>query len=433
MNTLSNTSQEWIRQAKSQLEKIDIDLLTRACIFSESAEEKVEAHFGNTVLEQGLSIASELLELNCDNETLAAAIAYPAVYYGQLNKEAIEKQLGSNVHKLLTSAQRIESVQRTLENTSQKQPDNLRKMMLAIVDDVRIVFIKMAECLAILKYLRKNQIQERKKIAQQTIDLYAPLANRLGIGQLKWQLEDLAFQYLNEKQYLAIKAAVKMRRSDREQYIDRLIDQLTQLFKQESIANVSISGRAKHIYSIHKKMQKKQLNFEQLYDTIAFRILVTELEDCYKALSIVHTKWPHIKQEFDDYIANPKSNGYQSIHTAVVGPHKINIEIQIRTYQMHEDAELGVAAHWKYKEGGKQDGYEEKINRLRKMMSWQQDETTQEGNPYSKVFEDQVYVFTPNGDVFDLDAGATPLDFAYHLHTEVGHRCRGAKINGLTH
>jgi len=439
MNDLSEASKKWLENAKRQSDRMDIDLLSRACAFTENLNEKTSTRFADSVLDQGLAMAHELLALKADNETLAAAITYPAVCYSQVGRETIEKHLGKNIHKLLTNAQRIESIQPMLQATSSKKVDNLRKMLLAVIDDVRIVFIKLSECLVILKYLRKNNISERKAIAQQTVDIYAPLANRLGIGQLKWQLEDLSFRFLNEEKYTEIKKALKMRRGDREQYITRMIDKLTQLFKKEGIKDLSISGRAKHIFSIYRKMQKKRLSFEQLYDTIAFRILVPEIEDCYAALGIVHSNWPYIQKEFDDYITNPKPNGYQSIHTAVTGPQNMNIEIQIRTYQMHNDAELGVTAHWKYKEGGKQSTYEDKINRLREIMKWQQEASTQESeeNLYSKVFEDHVYVFTPNGDVFILKAGATPLDFAYHLHTDVGHRCRGAKVNGalvpLTH
>lgn len=439
MSELSDVSKEWLENAKTQSDQLDIDLLTRACLFAEKLNEKTPSPFADSVLTQGLSMASELLEFNADNDSLATAIAYPAVYYGQVDRNTIEKQLGKDTQRLLANAQRIESVQPMLQTTSSKKVDNLRKMLLAVIDDVRIVLIKLAECLVILKYLRKHDAPERIAIAQQTRDIYAPLANRLGIGQIKWQLEDLAFRFLNPEQYQETKKALKMRRDDREQYIKRMITELTALFKKEGIKDLSISGRAKHIFSIYRKMQKKRLSFEQLYDTIAFRILVPKLEDCYTALGVVHSQWPHIKSEFDDYIAKPKPNGYQSIHTAVTGPHDMNIEIQIRTYQMHDDAELGVAAHWKYKEGGTQSTYEDKINRLREIMTWQKDEAAQQSdeNLYSKVFEDRVYVFTPNGDVFDLSAGATPLDFAYHLHTDVGHRCRGAKVNGalapLTH
>lgn len=434
MIDLSDTSIAWLDQAKQQLDRIDLDLMTNACAFAESLNEKAKPRYADNVLNEGLEMAKQLLAFHADNETLAAAIAYPAVYYSDVSRDTIEKQLGKNIYKMLKSAQDIEALQPMAQITSSKKVDNLRRMILAIIDDVRIVLIKLSECLVILKYLRKHDIEEKTAIAQQTMDLYAPLANRLGLGQLKWQLEDLAFRFLNHKEYMEIKKALKMRRTDRDQYIAMIIKELNTLLEKEGIETLSIDGRAKHIFSIHRKMLKKHLSFEQLYDTLAFRIIVPEVKDCYTALSMVHARWPHIQSEFDDYIMKPKPNGYQSIHTAVTGPHGLNIEIQIRTQEMHDDAELGVAAHWKYKEGGgeRQSAYEEKINRLREIMEWQQDESAQEGeeNLYSKVFEDQVYVFTPNGDVFDLPNGATPLDFAYLLHTDVGHRCRGAKVNG---
>jgi len=445
MVELSKTSLDWLEATALRLDNRDITILETACHFAENLNDKAKPPFADSVLEQGLHMADELLELNCDNQTLAAAITYPAIYYTQPSNESIQKQLGENVYKLLATAQRMEAIQDIHATSSKmqanKKVDNLRKMLLAIVDDVRIVLIKLSERLTIMKYLRRDDTAQRRQVADQTMQLYAPLANRLGIGQFKWQLEDLAFRFQHPKEYTEISKALKMRREDRERYIENMIQTLTTLFKAGGIENIEISGRAKHIYSIYRKMQKKDVGFEQLFDTSAFRILVPTLEDCYTALSIVHAEWPHIPEEFDDYIAKPKPNGYQSIHTAVAGPHKMNLEIQIRTYEMHEAAELGVAAHWKYKEGGSApSSYEERINRLREVMDWQQELSPDDpdaSTAYSKMFEDRIYVFTPNGDVFELPAGATPLDFAYHVHTEVGNRCRGAKVNGtlvqLTH
>jgi len=339
--------------------------------------------------------------------------------------------------------------------------------------------VKLAERITIITYLQHHDHEQKEKFANQTITLYAPLANRLGMGQLKWQLEDLAFRILHPEQYEEISKALKMRRTDRESYVKKIIEKLTTLFKAGGVKDPVISGRAKHIYSIYQKMQNKNLTFKELYDTSAFRILVPSVEDCYTALSLVHAEWIHIPEEFDDYIAKPKPNGYQSIHTVVTALKNINIEIQIRTQEMHEKAELGVASHWKYKEGGEaEEQYEEKINRLRKLMDWHQEIADQDAqsenqnisqnisqsktqnknqnkdqkknqskskknsenekesqsqtdNVYSKIFEDRIYVFTPKGEVFDLPLNATPLDFAYYIHTEVGHRCKGAKINDV--
>ena len=440
MTDLSKQSKDWLKNAELRFENLDTDALTQACHFTERLNDKINPPFSESVLTEGLNMANELLELNCDTHTLAAAITYPAIYYNQPSKESIRKQLGENIYKILSSAQRMEAIHDmhslSGDTLAHKKVDNLRKMLLAIVDDVRIVLIKLAERLTIMKYLRHDDTAQRQQIADQTMRLYAPLANRLGIGQFKWQLEDLAFRYLKPQQYAEISKAVKMRRTDRERYIKNTIERLTTLFKEGGIKRVGISGRAKHIYSIYRKMKKKDIAFKELYDASAFRILVPNLEDCYTVLSIVHAEWPHIAEEFDDYIAKPKPNGYQSIHTAVVGPHKVNLEIQIRTYQMHEAAELGAAAHWKYKEGGgaTQSSYEEKINRLREVMDWQQEIGSHDPNAentYSRIFEDRIYVFTPNGDVFDLSPNATPLDFAYHVHSEIGHRCKGAKVNNV--
>ena len=271
-------------------------------------------------------------------------------------------------------------------------------------------------------------------VATECASIYAPLANRLGIGQLKWELEDFAFRYLHPQTYKHIAVMLDEKRADRTQYIEDMVDRLQGLLNEQGI-QATVYGRPKHIFSIWKKMQKKCLSFEQLFDIRAMRIIADRLQDCYAALGIVHANFKHIPNEFDDYIATPKTNGYQSIHTVIVGPQGKSIEIQIRTQQMHQDAELGVAAHWKYKEGssGGRSGYDEKITWLRKLIDWQE-EMSDSGEMLdevrSQVFDDRVYAFTPRGDVVDLPMGATPLDFAYHIHSMVGHRCIGAKVAG---
>jgi GTP pyrophosphokinase len=271
--------------------------------------------------------------------------------------------------------------------------------------------------------------------AKETSNIYAPLANRLGIGQLKWELEDLSFRYLHPEVYKEIAKQLDEKRLDRERYMAEFVDNISQQLKSSDIKGI-ICGRPKHIYSIWKKMQQKSLDFEQLFDVRAVRVIVDELQGCYSALGLVHTSWKHLSKEFDDYVATPKSNGYQSIHTVVIGPEDKTIEIQIRTQQMHDDAELGVAAHWRYKEGnasGKTSGFDEKVSWLRKILQWQED-VSESGELLdelrSQVFEDRIYVFTPGGDVVDLPSGATPLDFAYYIHSNVGHSCIGAKVFG---
>lgn len=422
---------DWL--AKRQLEtRLDLTLLTNACRLASHISDAKPLPYAASALQQGLLIADELLTLNCDSCTLAASIIFPTLYYQKPPVEVIEKYLPADVYSLAQGVEKMDAIQQMGQEKNSGRADNLRKMCLAMVDNVRIVLIKLAEQLVILKYIRHCTAEQQQKIAQQIMNIYAPLANRLGVGQVKWQMEDLAFRYLNPVEYKTISQALKMRREDREILIENFIQRLSQLLEEASVHNAEISGRAKHIYSIYLKIQRKKVDFSQIYDTSAVRILVKTIEDCYKALSIVHTAWQPIHAEFDDYIAKPKPNGYRSIHTVIVSPENVNIEIQIRTYQMHEESELGVAAHWQYKEGGdKRSGYTEKINWLRHIMDWQKEVSAPQNNLYKKIFEDRVYVFTPNGDVFDLEVGATPLDFAYHVHSELGHRCRGAKVNDI--
>lgn len=419
---------DWLaRQTDSRL---NIALLTQACRLVSDLDDAKPLPYAASALQEGLAIADELLILNCDSFTVAAGIIYPAIYYYSPAEEWLEKYLPSAVYKLAQAVKKMDAVQ-TSQGKNSNRIDNLRKMCLAMVDDVRIVLIKLAEQLVILKYLRHCTPEQQQQIAEQVMHIYAPLANRLGVGQMKWQMEDLAFRYLNPSAYREISQALKMRRQDREIFIKYFIKNLYQILEEAGVHNAEISGRAKHIYSIYRKIERKRVDFSQIYDTSAVRILVKTIEDCYKALSVAHTAWTHLQAEFDDYIAKPKPNGYRSIHTVILSPENINVEIQIRTFQMHEESELGVAAHWQYKEGANLSNYNEKINWLRHIMDWQKEVSAPQDHAYHKIFEDRVYVFTPNGDVFDLEAGATPLDFAYHVHTELGHRCRGTKVNDM--
>src|SRR5215467_2065337 len=313
-----------------------------------------------------------------------------------------------------------------------RQAETLRKMLLAVVSDPRLVLARLAEELVGLRHARELPAAERERRAVEARVIYAPLANRLGVWQLKWELEDLAFRYLEPEEYRNIAAALNERRADRERYIDALCGELRDALQAAGVA-AEVYGRPKHIYSIYRKMQRKQLAFEQLFDVRAVRVVVATIPECYAALGIVHGRWPYIPGEFDDYIATPKGNGYRSIHTAVIGPQSRSVEVQIRTREMHEHAELGVAAHWTYKEGGARDAqYEQKIQWVRRLLEPQEgggDRDFLEGMR-TELFEDRVYALTPKGEVIDLPRGATPLDFAYNVHTSLGHRCRGAKVNG---
>ncbi|MDP1755837.1 MAG: HD domain-containing protein, partial [Pseudohongiella sp.] len=319
---------------------------------------------------------------------------------------------------------------------SQDQIENVRKMLLAMVDDVRVALIKLAERTCAIRSVKNANEEKRRRVAREVFDIYAPLAHRLGIGQLKWELEDLSFRYLQPENYKRIASLIDERRVDRERFITEVTEELRRQFNRAGI-DAEINGRAKSIYSIWRKMQRKQLDFSQIFDIRAVRVLVPDVRDCYAALGIVHNIWRVIPNEFDDYIANPKENGYQSLHTAVIGPHNKVFEIQIRTYAMDDDAELGVCAHWRYKEGivdpNYKDGFEEKIEWLRQVLAWH-DEMGMVGGLAEQLrsdarADDRIYVFTPEGHVVDLMAGATPLDFAYYVHTEVGHHCSGARVN----
>ena len=377
-----------------------------------------------------------LVELNLDADSLATAYLTPYYLNDLVSIDAVEEHLGNHVAVLLTGVSQMATISTLAhQGNGTVQVDNIRRMLLAMVEDVRAVVIKLAEQVCHLRNVKDAAEEERVVAAKETADIFAPLANRLGIGQLKWELEDLAFRYLHPDIYKNIAKQLDDKRLAREAYMLDMVEQVKQRLHEAGI-KAEVYGRPKHIYSIYKKMAKKNYEFDQLFDIRAMRIVVERLQDCYGALGIVHTNWRHLNKEFDDYVATPKQNGYQSIHTVVFGPEGKTVEIQIRTHDMHQDAELGVAAHWMYKEGalpGRGSGYEQKISWLRKLLQWQ--EEVVDGSDLAQelknqVVEDRVYVFTPRGDIFDLPLGATPLDFAYYIHSNVGHRCIGAKIFG---
>ncbi len=394
---------------------------------------------GDSCLHQGLVMADHLAELGLDDESIIAGLLFPVVHYAQVSLDDVEEQFGKGVRKLINGTEQMDAIHishgRLMQSAMLTSSiDNLRKMLLAMVDDVRVVLIKLVERLAVLRHIAILGDRERRRVAQETMDIYAPLANRLGVGQLKWQLEDFAFRYLEPEHYQEISDSLQMRREERENFVKEVREELEKALAAEGITHYELTGRAKHIYSIARKMERKKVGIDEIYDVTALRLLVPTVEDCYKILSAVHAKWHHIPKEFDDYINKPKVNGYRSIHTAIIGPGGRNVEIQIRTYDMHQESELGVAAHWMYKEGSKsaKAGYDAKIAWLRHLIEWQKEIVEvgeQEQEAYTHIFDDRVYVFTPNGDVLDFPKGSTPLDFAYSIHTDIGHRCRGAKVN----
>ncbi|WP_371188410.1 GTP diphosphokinase [Thalassotalea maritima] len=389
-------------------------------------------------LQKGLEMVHILADLNMDCDSLCAAMIVPLQEQQLLSLEDIEAQFGQSITTLVQGVHQMDAI-RSLQQPSgthhaSAQIENIRKMLLSMVEDVRAVVIKLAERVCNLNSVKNADEDVKVLAAKETANIYAPLANRLGIGQIKWELEDISFRYLHPQTYKKIANLLDEKRMDREQYMLDFVAAVQQQLDNLGIQG-TVYGRPKHIYSIWKKMQKKSLDFEQLFDVRAIRVIVDKLQDCYGALGAIHTNWKHLPSEFDDYVATPKPNGYQSIHTVVLGPAGKHVEVQIRTQQMHDDAELGVAAHWRYKEGSAsgKNGFDEKINWLRKLLQWQEDVQSSDDlveELRNEVFEDRIYVFTPNGDVIDLPNGSTPLDFAYYIHSNVGHRCIGAKVDG---
>lgn len=389
-------------------------------------------------LAKGLAIADILLMLGLDTETVAAALIYPALKAQSIHFDAITELLGEAGNKLLHDVLQMQSLG-VLQHLDSRglQVEKLRKMLLAMVTDVRAVLIILAERLWQLRQAKNLNVKEQQRLAQETHDVYAPLANRLGIWQLKWEIEDMCLRYLQPEVYTKIAKWLATRREERELYIKRMIDVVSDLLKDAGIHDFQVTGRVKHIDSIHRKIERKGVTIEEIYDISALRVLVPEIKDCYNVLSILQAMWQQVPKEFDDYISQPKPNGYRSIHTVLIGPENRYIEVQIRTYQMHQESELGVAAHWRYKEKVSQSAdYENKIALLRQIMAWQKEVIVSGGEANKKeianadLFADRIYVFTPTGEIIDLPKGSTPLDFAYHIHSEVGHRCRGAKVDG---
>jgi GTP pyrophosphokinase len=386
----------------------------------------------------GLDVAQIVRTLDADDDVVIAALLQPLLEAKLLDPEAADKQFGADATRLARGLIQLGEFGLSTDWTPEQgleasQAEALRKMLLAVIGDVRLVVVRLAAQLQKMRAAKSLDHVRQRKLATETREVYAPLANRLGVWQLKWELEDLAFRYLQSADYKHIAAALKARRSERERYMEDLKTLLQSEMRAAGI-EATIEGRPKHIYSIWRKMQAKQLAFDQLMDIRAARILVNTVAECYAALGVVHSLWQFIPGEFDDYIATPKDNRYRSIHTAVIGPGGQAVEIQIRTHEMHADSERGVASHWRYKEGGRGDqAYERKINQLRSLLA------PAEGGEASRdfldrmrvdLFQDRIYVLSPKGEIVDVPVGGTPLDFAYQVHTDLGHRTRGAKVNG---
>lgn len=437
--------QQWLTRLQEDVRLRAPERLADACELAETLELDAPRHHRvwlspGSSFRMGLEMADILGDLKLDQATLEAAVLYRAVREGLLSLEEVTKRFGAEVASLIEGVLQMAAISYPLAPDhgmgQHNQQENLRKMLVNMVGDVRVALIKIAERTCALRQVKDAPREKCLQVAREVADIYAPLAHRLGIGQLKWELEDLSFRYLHEDEYKAIAKLLAEKRLDRDRYIHDVVETIKGLMEAQHIHRYDVDGRAKHIYSIWRKMKRKRIDFSQVHDVRAVRILVPEVADCYTVLGIIHSRWHHVPNEFDDYIANPKKNGYQSLHTAVMGPENKVLEIQIRTFAMHDEAELGVCAHWRYKghdTNAKSRSYEEKIAWLRQVLEWQ-DEVGGFGDLReglsSDVAPDRIYVFTPDGHVIDLPRIATPIDFAYRVHTEIGHRCRGAKING---
>ncbi|PCK08269.1 MAG: GTP diphosphokinase [Alteromonadaceae bacterium] len=430
----------------AQLKDSSCEMLRRACLTVERVEKEpgdkiTDWGTGYSSYHAGLEMAEILSELHMDEDTLVAAILYRSIRENKLSLEEVRRDYGATVTKMIDGVRRMAAIT-TFTNhdtdavfgqQSDEQAENVRKMLVAMVDDVRVALIKLAERTCAIRAVKKAKAEKRLRVAREVSDIYAPLAHRLGIGHIKWELEDLAFRYLQPYDYKYIAKLLDERRLDRQTYIDEITSVLEEKLSAENI-KADISGRAKHIYSIWRKMRRKNIGFSEVYDIRAVRILVDTERECYAVLGIVHALWRNIPYEFDDYIATPKENGYRSLHTAVVGSENRALEVQIRTHGMHEEAEFGVCAHWRYKNTDSDDvgSYEQKIEWLRQVLDWHDEIGGLEWEEHlpKSIEQDRIYVFTPDGHVIELPDRATPVDFAFKIHTDVGIRCRGAKVNG---
>lgn len=415
----------------SALDKTDSNtfpLLAQAHDWLISQASSVDDGFSPAV---GQEIVDILLPLGVDEEVLVAGLLSDPGLEDGLELDIIQSRFGDGVSMLVDNVRQINQIHSRSSSDSRgpEQAERLRRLLLAVIDDVRAVLIKLALRLVRLRHLEGAESDERLQIARESLDIFAPLANRLGVAQLKWEMEDLAFRRLEPVTYKSIARQLEDRRIEREEYIEAFKQRLAGLLHDAGIDG-EITGRPKHIYSIWKKLQRKEVGLDELYDLRALRVIVEDVAQCYSVLGVVHTHWNTLPKEFDDYLANPKPNGYRSLHTVVVGPRDLPVEIQIRTREMQEYAELGFAAHWRYKESSSHDdALQAAINSLRNLLLGGESDEREKGALTAELFPDRVFVMTPEGDVVELGRGATPLDFAYAVHTELGHRCRGAKVN----
>lgn len=411
--------------------RADIDLVRHAAAFAAAAHEGQFRVSGEMYIQHPLEVAKILTELELDVITIAAALLHDVAEDTQVDLEKINQEFGKEVAGLVDGVTKLNRIE--FHSREEEQVENLRKMFLAMARDIRVILIKLADRLHNMRTLTALPGRKQKEISRETLDIFAPLAHRLGISRIKWELEDLAFHYLEPERYYELVEKVAKKRRDREDYIELSVNTIRDRLNNAGI-EADIQGRPKHFYSIYKKMVQQHKDFSEIYDLTAIRIIVETVKDCYGALGIIHSLWKPVPGRFKDYIAMPKTNMYQSLHTTVIGFQGEPLEIQIRTEEMHRTSEYGIAAHWRYKEGGRGDkDFEQKLAWLRQLLEWQYDmRDAKEFMETLKVdlFADEVFVFTPKGDVIDLPAGSVPVDFAYRIHTDIGNRCVGAKIGG---
>jgi guanosine-3',5'-bis(diphosphate) 3'-pyrophosphohydrolase len=434
---ISTVDREELLRRVGALHPDALDQVNHAIDFATAAHGDQRRASGEPFMVHPLEVAAILVDLRMDAASVVAGVLHDTLEDTAVPYEALKEEFGETVARLVDGVTKLRRVKRKsivdYADLDEEQAESLRKMFLAMVDDVRVVIIKLADRLHNMRTLQHLPPERQLRKARETLDVFAPLANRLGIWQLKWQLEDLSFRYLDPVKYREIADYLAERRVERAAYLERVISVLRQRLEAEGI-QASIAGRPKHIYSIYTKMQAKSRDFDQIYDVRGVRIIVKEVRECYHVLGIVHSLWRPIPGEFDDYIAMPKDNLYQSLHTAVVCLDGKPLEIQIRTEEMHQIAEYGIAAHWRYKEGGHRDqSLDDKVAWLRQATDWRED--VEDARQFvdslkSDVFAERVYVFTPKGEIVDLPKGSTPVDFAYEIHSEVGHHCRGARVDG---
>jgi len=408
-----------------------LELVRRAYGFSARAHRGQTRVSGHEFIDHPLAVAFILAELELDPVTIAAALLHDVVEDTACSLQDVREEFGDEVTALVDGVTKLTQLE--ARTRLEEQAENLRKMLVAMARDIRVILIKLADRLHNMRTLGVLSRERRREIADETLEVFAPLAHRLGISRIQWELEDLALKYKHPETYEELREKVPARRQEREEYTRLLIDQLKESLEEVGIEG-DIQGRAKHLYSIYRKIVGQDKEMAEIYDLVAVRVVVDTVKDCYGVLGTVHSLWKPIPGRFKDYIAMPKSNMYQSLHTTVIGPRGEPFEIQIRTWEMHRTAEYGIAAHWRYKESGASDeDFEKKLTWLREVLEWQSESCDAREFMESlkiDVFSDEVFVFTPKGDVIDLPAGSTPIDFAYRIHTEVGHRCTGAKVNG---